>query len=96
MQPDGDELVKDYVEQAYPDIKTVRFILHVSIADQIITKVERDNRDFMLSFWSAYNQALVEQGADPDQLTQYEILPELVSEFLFSSYDQISDFDIPN
>jgi hypothetical protein len=96
MQPDGAELVKDYVEQAYPDVQTVRFILHVSIANQVITKVEMDNRDFMLSFWNAYNQALVDQGADPEQLTRYEIQPEHGSEFLFSSYGQVSDFDIPD
>lgn len=95
MQPDGEELVKDYVEQAYPDIQTVRFILHVSIADQIITQVEMDNRDVMLSFWSAYNQALVDQGADPDQLTHYEVQPEHMSEYYFDSYDQVPDFDIP-
>jgi hypothetical protein len=96
MQPDGAELVKDYVEAFYPDVRTVRFILHVSITDQVITKVEMDNRDFMLSFWSAYDQALVEQGADPDQLTHYEIQPEHVSEYYFSSYDQVSDFNLPD
>ena len=96
MQPDGDELVKDYVEQVYPNVQTVRFILHVSIADQVITKLELDNRDFMQSFFEAYDQALVDQGADPEQLTRYEILPEHCSEFVFGSYNQVPDFDIQN
>ena len=96
MQEDGAELVKDYVEQAYPDVKTVRFILHISIADQTITEVELDNRAFMLSFWDAYNQALVDQGVDPAQLTRYEIQPEHHTQFLFSSYDQVPDFTLPN
>jgi hypothetical protein len=96
MQEDGAELVKDYVEQAYPDVQTVRFILHVSLADQTITEVELDNRAFMLSFWDAYNQALVDQGVDLAQLTRYEIQPEHHMTVLFSSYDQIPDFALPN
>jgi hypothetical protein len=96
MQEGGAKLVKDYVEQAYPDVQTVRFILHVSVADQAITEVELDNSAFMLSFWEAYNQALVDQGADPAQLTSYEIQPEHHAEFLFSSYNQVPDFTLPN
>ena len=96
MQEDGAELVKDYVEQAYPDVQTVRFILHVSIADQTLTEVELDNRAFMLSFWDAYNQALVDQGADLAQLTSYEIQPEHHAQFLFGSTNQVPDFTLPN
>jgi hypothetical protein len=96
MQEDGAELVKDYVEHAYADVQTVRFILHVSVADQAITEVELDNRAFMLSFWDAYNQALVDQGADLAQLTSYEIQPEHHTQFLFGSYNQVPDFTLPN
>jgi hypothetical protein len=96
MQEGGAKLVKDYVEQAYPDVQTVRFILHVSVADQAITEVELDNSAFMLSFWEAYNQALVDQGADSAQLTSYEIQPEHHAEFLFSSHNQVPDFTLPN
>ena len=95
-QPNGAELVKEYVGQVYPDVQTVRFILHVSIADQVITRVELDNRAFMQSLWSAYRQALIDQGADPAQINQYEILPEHGVEFLFGSYDQVPDFNIPH
>lgn len=96
MQPTGDELVKDYVEQVYPTVQTVRFVLYVSIAEQVFTKVEMDNQDFMQSFWDAYDQALIDQGADSEQLTQYEILPDHGAEFIFSNYDQVPDFDLPN
>ena len=95
-QPNGAELVKDYVEQIYPNVQTVRFVIHVSKADKVITKVELDNRAFMQSFWEEYDCALMDQGADPDQLTRYEIQPEHGNEVLFSHYNQVSDFNIPN
>ena len=93
--PDGEAMVKEYAEQMYPNVQPSRFTLHVSLDDQMITAVEMENKDFMLSFWGAYDQALIEQGADPDQLTEYEILPEHGAETLFDSYDQAPDFEIP-
>lgn len=95
-QPDGAEMVREYAEQAYPNVQPVRFILHVSIADEVITKVELDNRDFMKSVWEAYDQALIDQGADPDQLTQYEIQPDHHTEVLFTNFDEVPNFNLPN
>lgn len=95
-QPDGAELVREYAEQVYPSVQPVRFILHVSIADEVITQVELDNRDFMDSVWEAYDLALIDQGADPTQLTQYEIQPEHRTEILFTNFDEVPDFNIPD
>jgi hypothetical protein len=94
-QPDGDVLVREYAAEMYPDVQPVRFILHVSIADKVITKVELDNRAFMQSFWESYDQALIDQGTDPTQLTQYDIQPEHGMTVLFSDYGQVPDFDLP-
>lgn len=94
-QPDSEEQIRAYAEAHYPNVKPAKFILHVSIADQVITAIEGDNRDFMLSFWEAYDQALVEQGADPTQLTQYEVQPENGGESLIGNYNQVPDFAIP-
>ena len=94
-QPDGEKLVKEYAMEMYPDLQPVRFVLYVSITDEVITKVELDNRAFMLSFWDAYDQALIDHGADPAQLTKYDIQPEHGTTVLFSDYDEVPDFDIP-
>lgn len=94
-QPNGAELVKEYAEELYPDVSPTQFVLHVSIAMQEITRVEVFNQDFMMSFWEAYDQALVAAGADPTQLTRYEILPEHGAEIIIDQYDQAPDFDLP-
>lgn len=93
--PDGLELVKAYAEEHYHDVQPVSFSLHVSIADKVITTIEGDNRAFIQSFFAAYDQALIDQGADPSQLTKYVIKSEHGSEIMVGSYNQVPDFDIP-
>jgi hypothetical protein len=94
-QENGEQLVKQYAAEHYPDVQTIRFTIYVSTDEQVITKVVVDDRDFMVSVWAAVDRALIEQGENPGNLTRYEVMRANGAEYLFSQYNQVQDFEIP-
>ena len=94
-QENGDQLVEQYVAEHYPSIEAIRYTIYVAVDEGVITRVKVDDRDFMASLWAEVDRALVEQGAEVETLTRYEILDVHGSEYLFSNYNQVQDFEIP-
>lgn len=95
VQENGEQLVKEYAAEHYPNVKTVRFTIYVAINEQVITKVLVDDSDFMDSVWADVDRALIERGEKPENLTRYEVMSANGSEYLFSNYNQVQDFEIP-
>jgi hypothetical protein len=93
-QENGEQLVEQYVAEHYPNVKTIVFTIYVAVNERMITRVEVDNRDFMASLWAEVDRALIEQGAEVETLTRYVIMDENESEYLFSNYNQVQDFEI--
>ena len=94
-QENGEQLVRQYVEEHYPNVKTLRFTVYVSVNEQVVARVVVDDEDFMASIWAEVDRALIERGANPDNLTRYEVMSENGAEYLFSNYDDVQDFEIP-
>ena len=95
MQADGEQLIQSYVAEHYPGVKTVLFTLFVDVHQNVVTRVEVDDREFMTSLWAEVHRALLEQGATTETLSRYEVLEENGSEFSFEDYNQVQDFAIP-
>lgn len=95
MQENGEQLVKQYVAEHYPNVKTIRFMIYVAVNEKVITKVVVDDKDFMVSIWAEVDRALIEHGAKPKNLTSYEVMSANGAEYLFSNYNQVQDFEIP-
>jgi hypothetical protein len=94
-QENGEQLVRQYVVEHYPNVKTIRFTIYVAINEQVITKVVVDNNDFMGSVWAEVDRALIERGEKPENLTRYEVMGVNGAEYLFSDYNQVQEFEIP-
>jgi hypothetical protein len=94
-QENGEQLVKQYAAEHYPNVHTIRFTVYVAVDEQAVTKVVVDDRDFMLSVWAEVDRALIERGEKPENLTRYEVLPANGAEYLFRDYNQVQDFEIP-
>jgi hypothetical protein len=94
-QENGEQLVKEYAAEQYPNVKPIRFTIYVAIDEQVITKVLVDDRDFMVSVWADVDRALIERGANPEDLTRYKVMPANGAEILFSKYNQVPDLKIP-
>jgi hypothetical protein len=94
-QENGEQLIRQYVEEHYPNVKTLRFTLYVAVDEQVIARVVVDDEDFMASIWAEVDRALIERGADPDSLTRYEVMSVNGAEYLFSNYNHVQDFEIP-
>jgi hypothetical protein len=94
-QENGEQFVKEYAAEHYPNVKTVRFTIYVAINEQVITKVLVDDSDFMDSVWADVDRALIERGEKPENLTRYEVMNENGAEYLFSNFNQVQDFEIP-
>jgi hypothetical protein len=94
-QENGEQLIEQYVAEHYPNVKTILFTIYVSVDERVITRVEVNDRDFMASLLAEVDRALVEQGAKVENLTRYEIMDVNGSEYLFSNYNQVQDFEIP-
>jgi hypothetical protein len=92
-QVNGEQLVEQYVADHYPNVETIVFTIYVAVDERVITRVEVDDTDFMTSLWAEVDRALIEQGADAETLTQYVIMDENGSEYLFSNYNQVQDFE---
>ena len=88
--------IKQYAEENYPSAKPIRFTIYVSITENTITKVVLEDKDFMLSIWEDVDRALIESGEAPENLTNYTILEENISEYFFRDYNQVQDFTIPS
>jgi hypothetical protein len=95
MQEDGEQLVEQYVAEHYRDVKTILFTIYVAVDEQLITKVEVNDRDFMVSVWEEVDRALIEAGEKPETLTRYEVMDVNGAEYLFNNYNQIQDIEIP-
>jgi hypothetical protein len=93
-QENGEQLVEQYVADHYPNIDTFVFRIYVAIDERVITRVEVDSRDFIVSLWGEVDRALMEQGVEAESLTHYEVMDENGSEYLFSNYNQVQDFEI--
>ncbi len=94
-QENGEQLVEQYVAEHYANVKTILFTIYVAVDERVITKVKVNNRDFMASLLAQIDRALVEQGAKVETLTRYEIMDINGSEYLFSNYNKVRDFEIP-
>ncbi len=94
-QENGEQLVKEYAAEQYPNVKPIHFTIYVAIDEQVITKVLVDDRDFMVSVWAEVDRALIERGANPEDLTRYEVMRANGAEVLFSNYNQVPDFESP-
>ena len=93
-QENGEQLVEQYVGQHYPNVETIVFSIYVAIDERVITRVEMDHRDFMVSLWAEIDRALIEQGAATESLHRYVIMDENGADYLFSNYNQVQDFDV--
>jgi hypothetical protein len=94
-QANGDQLVQQYATEHFPNVKPIRFTIHVGVNEEVITKVVVDDSDFMVSVWAEVERALIERGEDASNLPTYEVLSANGAEYLFSDYDQVQDFEIP-
>ena len=95
MQENGGQLVEQYVAERYLDVKPILFTIYVAVDESFITRVEVNDRDFMVSIWAEVDRALIEQGEEPENLTRYEVMDANRAEYLFSNYNQVQDFEIP-
>jgi hypothetical protein len=95
MQENGEQLIEQYVAERYINVKTILFTIYVAVDEHLIKKVEVNDRDFMVSIWAEVDRALIEHGAKPENLTRYEVMDVNGAEYLFSSYNQVQDFEIP-
>jgi hypothetical protein len=94
-QENGEQLVKQYAAEHYPNVKTIRFTIYVATNEQVITRVVVDDRDFMASVWAEVDRALTEHGEKPENLTRYEVMSANGAEYVFSDYNQVQDSAIP-
>ena len=94
-QENGEQLVKGYVAQHYSNVKTIRFTIYVAVNEQVITEVEVDDKDFMVSVWAEVDRALIEQGEKPKNLTRYKVMNINGAKYLFGKYNQVRDFALP-
>jgi hypothetical protein len=88
-QENGEQLVEQYVAEHYPTVETIVFTIYVAVDERVITRVEVDDRDFMVSLWAEVDRALIEQGAEAETLTRYVVMDENGSEYLFGNYNQV-------
>jgi hypothetical protein len=95
IQENGEQLIEQYVAEHYLNVKPILFTIYVAVDEHLITKVEVNDRDFMVSIWGEVDRALIEQGEKPENLTRYEVMDENGATYLFSSYNQVQDFEIP-
>ena len=95
MQENSEQFVEQYVAEHYPNVETIVFTVYVAVDERVIKRVEVDNRDFMASLWAEVDRALIEQGTEAETLTRYVIMDVNGSEYLFSDYNQVQDFEIP-
>lgn len=95
MQENGEQLIEQYVAEHYLDVKTILFTIYVAVDEHLITKVEVNDRDFMVSIWGEVDRALIEHGEKPENLTRYEVMDVNGAKYLFSRYNQVQDFEIP-
>ena len=91
----GALLVEEYVAERYPNVRGVRFTMHVAIDEQNISTVMVDDADFMASVWAEVDRALIGEGAEPSGLTRYQVLDANGAEYHFFQYDSVPDFPIP-
>jgi hypothetical protein len=94
-QENGDELVRQYVSQHYPNVEPMRFTIYVSVSEEVIAGVVVEDDEFMLSVWAEVARASIERGGNPDDLPRYEVLSASGAEYVFSDYDGVEQFQIP-
>jgi len=94
-QEDGALLVEQYVAERYPNVRGVRFTIHVAMDEKTISTVMVDDADFMASVWAEVDRALIEEGVEPSGLTRYQVMDANGAEYRFSQYDRVPDFAIP-
>jgi len=95
IQENSAQAVQAYAVETYPDAAPIRFTIHVDIEEQVITKVTIDRRDFMLSIWQAMDQTAPAQEEQNEPLTRRQVLDATRSEYLFSQYARVRDFQVP-
>jgi len=93
-QEKSEQLIEQYVAEHYPNVKTIVFTIYVAVDENWITRVEVNDNDFMASVWAEVDRALVEQDAKVENLSRYVIMDENRSEYWFSHYNQVQDFEI--
>ena len=93
-QEGSEQIIEQYVTEHYANVETIVFTIYVAVDERVITKVEVDDRDFMISLLADVDRALIEQGAKAETLNRYVIMDENGSEYLFSHYNQVQDFEI--
>ena len=94
-QENGEQLVRQYVVEHYPNVKTLRFTVYVAVNKQVIARVVVEDEDFMASIWAEVDRALIERGENPNNLARYRVMSVNGAEYLFSDYDHVQDFEIP-
>jgi hypothetical protein len=85
-QPDSGRLIEEYVQQNYPDVKTIRFILRVDIARQEVKEVIIEDGDFMLSVWKSVKRAAAAQGGKINEMPEYRVLEDNGTTVTFTGY----------
>ncbi len=95
MQENGEQLIEQYVAEHYLNVEPILFTISVAVDEHLITKVEVNDRDFMVSIWAEVDQVLIEQGEKPENLTRYEVMDVNGAAYLFSNFNQVQDFEIP-
>jgi hypothetical protein len=95
MQENGEQLVEQYAAESYSNVETIRFTIYVAVDERVISKVEVDESEFMVSVWAEVGRALIEQGEASENLTRYEVLDLNGATYSFSNYNRVQDFVIP-
>jgi hypothetical protein len=95
LQENGEQLIEQYVAEHYLNVKPILFTIYVAVDEHLIRRVEVDDRDFMVSIWAEVDRALIEHGEKPENLTRYEVMDVNGAEYLFTDYNQVQDFEIP-
>jgi hypothetical protein len=94
-QENGEQLVRQYVAEHYPNVEPIQFTIHVAVSEQVITRVVIEDEGFMTSVWAEVDRALIERGESPDDLTRYQVMNINGAEYRFGDYNQAQDFEIP-
>ena len=95
MQEDAESAIEAYAREHYPEAAPIVFTIDVDVDSGYIRRVTMDDADFMLSIWEAVGDAAMREGADPQELPVYTVLPENGTTYIFSDWNAVDQIDLP-
>gem|GEM_PF-6979258 len=95
MRDDAESAIEAYAREQYPDAAPIVFTIDVDIDSGYIRRITVDDGAFMLSIWEAVADAAIGQGAKPEELPRYRVLPENGTTYEFSRWNAVGEIEIP-